>query len=239
MRKKLKRLIRRVLQRASVQKFVVERFWLAEVLHVLGLSYLRRFSEMDARYFRWLYALELSRDVGGDIVELGVGPGRFLVYCLSWLRETGVVKTYWGYDTFAGFPSIHEKDLDGMAEGRKQYATVGRYGYYSKLRLERRAAGIECDRYRLVEGDLTKTLTEVCPERVSFLYIDCDLYEGYKVGLEVLYERMRPGAVILFDEYEYVTEWPGARKAVDEFFSQRKEVPQQLPFSQSWYVVKQ
>jgi hypothetical protein len=53
-----------------------------------------------------------------------------------------------------------------------------------------------------------------------------------------LYDRVVPGGFILFDEYDRVDEWPGARQAVDEFFADKVEKPQPLPFSPSCYVVR-
>lgn len=238
MKRFLKRKLSRMLSMQPVQKFLIERYWLAALLHRSSEMYLRRFSNLDARYFRWLFALEQSKELEGDIVELGVGPGRFLVYCGTWRRITGSNKRYWGYDTFAGFPSVHEKDLVGLAPERVDRVKPGVYAFYNKRRIEKLAGRLGLTAITLVEGDFAETLARIRPEKVSFLYMDCDLYESYKAGLELLYDRVVPGGIILFDEYEYVREWPGARRAVDEFFADKVEKPEKLPFSSSYYVVR-
>lgn len=235
----IKKAIWRLFSNQRTHTFILARWRLGQVLHKLSQVYLRQFSATDTRYFRWLYSLELSKSLPGDIVELGVGPGRFMVYCGSWVNKNAPQKTYWGYDTFAGFPSIHEKDREGLAPHRAARVNVGVYSFYGRKRIEKLAAHFGLKNVKFIEGDLAKTVYEQRPEQISFLYIDCDLYEGYIAGLDALYDRVVPGGIILFDEYEWVEEWPGARRAVDEFFRNKPEKPQKLSFSDSWYVIKQ
>ena len=45
------------------------------------------------------------------------------------------------------------------------------------------------------------------------------------------YPRMEEGAVMIFDDYGFTT-CPGAKKAVDEFFTNKKEKPIYLPTGQ-------
>jgi len=40
--------------------------------------------------------------------------------------------------------------------------------------------------------------------------------------MEILYEKLVPGGVLILDEYGH---WQGARKAVDEFFEQNGKKP--------------
>ena len=49
------------------------------------------------------------------------------------------------------------------------------------------------------------------------LHLDCDLYESYKISLTNLYDKVVAGGIIMFDEYDD-QRWPGARRAIDEFF---------------------
>lgn len=210
----------------------------SSLIHRVSPCYFRQHTPVDNRYFRWLFCLEETRAVTGDIVELGVGPGRFFDYCASWLKQAGPDKTYYGFDTFAGFPSVRNEDLAGIAEDRKSRAKTGFYAFHNRARLERRGRKFGI-RAVFVEGDFAETLPSRAPSQVSFLYIDCDLYAGYRAGLENLYERVSPSGIILFDEYEHVSEWPGARRAVDEFFIGKVEKPEKLSFSTSYFVKKE
>ena len=55
----------------------------------------------------------------------------------------------------------------------------------------------------------------------------------------MLYHALVPGGVVVFDDYGSPN-WPGAKKAVDEFLSRRTEsvrLCEDLPIP-SWYVRK-
>jgi len=236
----MKRWVRRVVNMPQLQSFLKERHHFGTAMSWLlrHNMYFRRYSAIESRYFRWLYLLEITREVPGEVVELGVGPGSFLVYCNTWLAAEGVPKAYWGYDSFAGFPSIHEKDLQGLLPHRDRRMQPGVYSGYGRRRMDRLVSRYGFRAVHLVEGDLKTTVWSERPNQISFLYIDCDLYEGYKAGLEALFDRITPGGAVLFDEYERVKEWPGARTAVDEFFLSRPEKPQRLVFSDSHFVLK-
>jgi hypothetical protein len=60
--------------------------------------------------------------------------------------------------------------------------------------------------------------------RIALLHLDCDLYESYKTALTHLYEKVAPGGVVMFDEYDD-SRWPGAKIAIDEFFADKAEKP--------------
>ncbi|MBV1831309.1 hypothetical protein HNW77_11720 [Komagataeibacter sp. AV436] len=56
------------------------------------------------------------------------------------------------------------------------------------------------------------------PEKIAVLRLDTDWYESTRHELEHLYPRLVPGGVLIIDDYGY---WAGARKAVDEYFSDK------------------
>lgn len=53
------------------------------------------------------------------------------------------------------------------------------------------------------------------PQKISVLRLDTDWYQSTKVELEVLWDRVPKGGIIIIDDYGY---WQGCRKAVEEFF---------------------
>lgn len=53
---------------------------------------------------------------------------------------------------------------------------------------------------------------------VSFVHIDCDLYSSTKTVLQHLSPRLRPGSIIVFDEYFNYPGWQdNERKAFVEY----------------------
>lgn len=72
----------------------------------------------------------------------------------------------------------------------------------------------------IFEGFFENTLHEY-EGKIAILHLDCDLYNSYKCCLNTLYDKVVSGGIILFDEYKSYTQldnFPGAAKAIDEFF---------------------
>jgi len=52
---------------------------------------------------------------------------------------------------------------------------------------------------------------------------------------DFFYKRLARGGIIIFDDYGYIT-CPGAKKAIDEFFSGKPEYPCYLPTGQCFAI---
>ena len=67
------------------------------------------------------------------------------------------------------------------------------------------------------------------PEKISLLRLDTDFYESTKAELENLYPSLQAGGIIIIDDYGH---WEGCKKAVDEFFFNKKNIFfQQIDYS--------
>lgn len=178
------------------------------------------------RYLYFKDMVERVRDVNGDIVECGVSIGHGALLFTLFSDYIGRPRTYYGFDSFEGFPDPVEQDETTPIKGKGFWAsppdTVLRV-----LRDGRLKEAVIRDRIRLVKGWFDKTLP-LYEGRIALLHLDCDLYESYKLALETLYPRVEAGGVIMFDEYGD-ERWPGASKAIDEFFRDRPEKVQPHP----------
>lgn len=58
--------------------------------------------------------------------------------------------------------------------------------------------------------------------KYDFVHIDADLYESTNQALEYFYPRMKPGGIMIFDDY-YWEGTPGVRKAIYDFLCNKKE----------------
>ena len=68
------------------------------------------------------------------------------------------------------------------------------------------------------------TFSETLPkfkEDIDILHLDCDLYQSYLDVLDNIYNNVKETGSVIFDEY-YSLKYPGARIAVNEFFSNHK-----------------
>jgi hypothetical protein len=184
-------------------------------------------------YFR--DQVEEVASVPGDIVECGVSLGHGALVFLLLSEYVGVPRTYWGFDSFEGFPEPVAKDEQTPIKGPGFWANPPET-VMKVLRDGRIPEDWIRDRVRLVKGWFQDTLPKY-DGRIALLHLDCDLYESYKTCLETLYDRVEPGGIVMFDEYAD-KRWPGAAKAIDEFFAGRPERVQPHPKCDWKYFVR-
>jgi len=79
------------------------------------------------------------------------------------------------------------------------------------------STGYDSNYLHYICGDILETLKDEknVPDKISILRLDTDWYESTKIELEVLFDNVTQGGVIIFDDYFL---WDGQRKAVDEYF---------------------
>ena len=71
-----------------------------------------------------------------------------------------------------------------------------------------------------IKGKVENTLMEKnnLPKKISILRLDTDFYESTKIELETFYPLLSQKGVLIIDDYG---DFPGCRKAVDEYFSDK------------------
>jgi asparagine synthase (glutamine-hydrolysing) len=85
---------------------------------------------------------------------------------------------------------------------------------------------IQMRNLRIVPGYFDKTVSKIDSSELALLHLDGDLYESVKVPLNALADRLSPGGIIVIDDYlldeqfSEADDFPGARKAVNEFLSE-------------------
>lgn len=162
--------------------------------------------------------------VKGSVVECGVNRGYGL---MAWaklsaiLEPANLTRRIYGFDSFAGFPSVGDKDKAGPKWETAQPGALRADSYEELLRLielydQDRFLG-HIPKVELVKGDATQTIPAFIADHphlvVSLLFMDFDLYEPTKVALEHIVPRMPKGAIIAFDELDNPL-WPGETNAV-------------------------
>lgn len=154
----------------------------------------------------------LDDGVPGDVVELGVYKGNSAALLATLARRKN--RHLYLFDTFAGFDS---RDLHGIDGAHPVIFTD------TSVEAVRDLVGTEGVSY--VQGFFPESTSQVrLPEQIAIAHIDCDLYEPMKAGLECFYPRLAPGGILLLHDYASGC-WPGAKRAIDEFFENRPEKP--------------
>lgn len=185
-----------------------------------------------ARIWTLLNAIQYisANHIEGDICECGVWRGGSTMAAALRLKSVGDFRKLWLYDTFAGMSEPTEFDratvnaVPAYDEWRKHRRgnTLNGWCFASLEDVQRnlKSTGYPMDRVRFVVGKVEETLRSPSsiPGGIALLRLDTDWYESTKAELELLYEKVSPGGVIIVDDYGY---WDGARRAVDEFFASR------------------
>lgn len=185
-------------------------------------KYVRR---QHLKRFLALYEIfKLILPVKGSIVECGVFKG-FGV--MSWaklsamLEPENLTRRIYGFDTFAGFPNVHEKDATTVAEVVEGGLFADSYDELRELteQYDRDRFLGHVDKVHLAKGDVVQTIPpflEAHPHLVvSLLFLDMDLYEPTRSAIRHFLPRMPKGAVIAFDELDNPM-WPGETLALIE-----------------------
>ena len=111
------------------------------------------------------------------------------------------------FDTFSGFPSVHEKDgsSDMMREGC--VTVTENYDDYLNQILdcqEQDAPLGHIKKYEIVKGDAVNKVEQYLDENpetiISLAYFDFDIYEPTKKCLDLIKPRLTKGSIIGFDE---------------------------------------
>ena len=210
------------------------------------------------RFLEHYEIFKLAKDRPGHVVELGVFRGWSFLNFAQFIeilnvgdRATKII----GFDTFKGFPKPHDRDISPKYELDKGPYTIkeGNFniGERAQQRLLRLIDLYESDklldvhkRVELVIGDISETIPKYVKQnpglRISFLHLDCDLYEPTLTGLKYLYPLVTRGGIVLFDQYG-IDEYPGESAAFDEYFGKNRPVltKSHLVSNPTGYFIKQ
>ena len=157
-----------------------------------SLDYIEAYMS-DALIFRdrWDLLLHAAHAAPGEglMLEFGVADGASLRYVAS-----RIARSFHGFDSFEGLP----EDWSGTFERKGKF---GRAGSLPPVPANARL-------YRGWFADtLPRFLGEHAGEGAAFVHIDCDIYASTAIVLRHLADRLRPGAVLVFDEYFNYPNW--------------------------------
>lgn len=218
----------------------------AELMSNLGI-FLSRQTIARQLFFTQLY--EQILPVHGSIMEFGVRWGRDLVLMQALrgiLEPWNYTRRIVGFDTFEGFPSVHDKDGSGDIAAVGSYAVTEGYEHYLAEILdghERESPLAHIRKHELVTGDVAESLPRYLEEHpetvVAFAYFDLDIYEPTVACLKALRPHVTRGTVIGFDEVSH-PDFPGETLALREAWGLDSVRLQRSPVATypSWFVVE-
>lgn len=168
----------------------------------------------------WVLAMQISRGIRGDIVEVGAYKGCTSGFLAASLVRLGAkMRRVIAFESFSGMPKpaagidgVHLKRGDFLAEERDWLVNAPSYPM----------AEIE-----LVVGNISDTLKNRLPQSVALAYVDLDYFDATGLALRALESRLAPGGVIVVDDYfdsnvnpSGCPDLPGVARAVDDFVAE-------------------
>jgi len=195
-----------------------------------------RIGKLIAHYELYKMSLQLP----GVIIECGVFKGASFTRLAMFreLFESSGVRKIIGFDTFDIFPdSSYREDKNKLASFIDEAGNKS----ISKKQLEDVLCSKQCSNMiELIEGDILKTVPDYIenhPElKIALLHLDVDIYEPSKCCLEYFYSRLVKGGILMLDDYGI---FPGATKAIDDFFEGKTETILKFPFAHApSYIIK-
>jgi O-methyltransferase len=171
-----------------------------------------------------------QKNIPGAIVETGSWKGGLGAYMAQFGRET------WLFDSFEGLPEMNEKDRE-ITEP-KGLAMHEKTGYIAvPEQMARDIAAKLGTKPHIIKGWFIDTLPKYKQEigAISILRLDGDTYDSTQQALEILYESVSPGGVVVVDDYY---DFSGCREALYDFFKKMNIAPalHRYPFGRAYFV---
>lgn len=169
----------------------------------------------------------------GDVFELGVFKAASLIRLATFrnLLEGDYSRSIVGFDAFGRFPReglLNRSDSIFIDEFEAECGE----GLNREL-VERILSRKGFENIYLREGNVFETIDRYLMERpatrLAYLHFDLDVMEPTTYALEVLYDRVVPGGLIVFDDYANGLA-VGETEAVDRFVKDRKITIQRARF---------
>ena len=174
---------------------------------------------------------KLIAHLPGDIFEFGVFKGASLIRFATFrdTLENNFSRKIFGFDAFGEFPK-NKISMKEDLEFINKFETLGGDGLsVDQVNEIIKFKGFE--NIELIKGNVFDTLIPFLnsnPEiRISLLHLDMDVKEPTDFTFELLYERVVPGGLIIFDDYNAVA---GETISVDTFVKKYQLKLEKLPF---------
>lgn len=156
----------------------------------------------------------------GDFVECGVYTGTGIKTVADYLGASSFPKTFWGYDTYDYNP-VEGHQFAGQQAGFFEQVCA-RFATYPQV--------------RLIKGFIPDAFSQGAPERVAYLHIDLNNAAGELAALEVLFDRVVPGGMVILDDYEWAGVYRDQKRCEDPWFAERGYRVMPLPTGQGLLV---
>lgn len=169
-----------------------------------------------------IQALAKCKEVLGDVCEFGVAQGETSALIANEIQSS--IKALHLFDSFKGLskPTVKDQLKDDIFSLGSMEAYTGAMSTPKVMVCARlKAISFPSQRIFIHEGFIDQVLrsNSNLPQKVSFAYVDFDLYEPIKLALDFLHQTISIGGIIIVDDYDFFS--TGVKTAVDEFLEEK------------------
>lgn len=168
----------------------------------------------------------LEENLTGNVVEIGVYKGNSAFLLSKFARTRN--NTCYLFDTFEGFDS---RDLNDTESALREKAFTD-----TSLDIVKEIAGNENTVF--IKGYFPESLNQITEiNDLIIVHIDCDLERPVISALNYFYPRIKSGGFLIMHDHSSLY-WPGAEKAINEFFRNKLEYIIPVPDKSGTCVVR-
>ena len=164
------------------------------------------------RHYTLMQLFKNSLLLDGDVVECGAFHGLSAYQISRIIKEKNINKVFHIFDSFEGLSKIEKEDESNQntiskRELQQQFA-------YGENLVRNNLKQFHFIRY--YKGWIPEKFHMVENNSFSFVHIDVDLYQPIKDSIDFFYSRLVNKGIMVFDDYGYTAQFPGAKQAIDE-----------------------
>jgi hypothetical protein len=182
------------------------------------------------------WASSCAYKVPGDFVECGVTHGDMPWIITETFDFPKAGKRFFGFDTFEGFDFRYSSE-DDFPDGPQFFYRLHDESRADPQRHEKvvkRFAGKPF--VKIIRGVVPDILRDHAPPKIAFLHLDMNAPQASKGALELLFDRLSSGAVVVFDDYGWI-QYRREKEVADEFFEARGYRLLELPTGQGLVII--
>lgn len=157
----------------------------------------------------------------GNYAEFGVWRGDTIATAYHYTRNSQLLEgmRFFAFDSFEGFPELKGGDV------HSQFRTGGRAYSLQQFHSHIQKIGVPKGTVTAVPGWFSASLApggeadRLVPDcSLAIAWVDCDLYESTRDALPFVFRKLRPGGLVIFDDWYCFEGHPmkGEQRAVRE-----------------------
>ncbi|MEL6318841.1 MAG: TylF/MycF/NovP-related O-methyltransferase, partial [Pseudomonadota bacterium] len=166
------------------------------------------------------WAARRAMALGGDLVECGVYKGYTAAVAADLVAGEIGDRALWLYDAFQRVEGDAHQALPGLEAGLADRV---------RARFKDRAF------VKVIEGYVPDSFAQGAPEQVAFLHIDMNNVAAESAALAYFWDRLVPGAAVVFDDYGWLG-YIDQKRAHDAFAAERGHAILEMPTGQGLLI---